>query len=76
MRLTASRLRRNLYRILDQILETGVPVEIERTGRLLQIVPVAAPGASKLDNLEEHPGFLLCDPEELVHIEWLQEWQP
>jgi hypothetical protein len=30
---TASKLRENIYRILDQVLETGVPVEIERRGR-------------------------------------------
>lgn len=29
MRLTASRLRQDIYRILDEVLETGVPVEIE-----------------------------------------------
>jgi hypothetical protein len=30
----------DIYRILDQVLETGVPVEIERHGKLLKIVPV------------------------------------
>src|SRR5688572_10675401 len=30
----------DIYRILDQVLETGVPVEIERRGKLLKIVPV------------------------------------
>ena len=30
MPVTASKLRENIYRILDQVLETGVPVEIER----------------------------------------------
>lgn len=30
----------DIYRILDQVLETGVPAEIERGGRLLRIVPV------------------------------------
>lgn len=30
----------DIYRILDQVLETGVAVEIERCGKLLKIVPV------------------------------------
>ena len=30
----------DIYRILDQVLETGVPAEIERRGKLLKIVPV------------------------------------
>jgi hypothetical protein len=38
MVVTASELRMNIYRLLDQVLETGVPLEIERKGRTLQIV--------------------------------------
>jgi hypothetical protein len=75
MRLTASKLRENIYRILDQGLETGVPVEIERGGRILKIVPDQGPG-KKLERLEEHPGAILCDPEELVHLDWSTEWRP
>ena len=73
MKVTASKLRQDIYRILDQILETGVPVEIERKGRVLKIVPVTPP--SKLGNLVARdciPG----DPEELVQIDWSTEWRP
>ena len=45
MKITASKLRENVYNILDHALETGVPVEVERKGRILKIVPEAtAPG--------------------------------
>lgn len=74
--ITASKLRENIYNILDQILETGVPVEIERDGRRLRILPVEEPRASKLDRLEPHPGYLLCDPEEVVDQDWSSEWKP
>lgn len=30
----------DIYRILDQVLETGIPAEIERGGKLLKVVPV------------------------------------
>jgi len=73
MVITASRLRANIYRLLDQVLETGLPVEIERRGRRLKIV-LAQP-RSKLDNLEAHPDFVVGDPEELVHIDWSPHWQ-
>ena len=76
MALTASKLRENIYRILDQVLETGIPVEIERSGKRLKIVPVEVPGKRKLERLEEHPGSVLCDPEELVHIDWSDQWRP
>ena len=75
MPLTASKLRENIYRILDQVLETGIPVQIERGGRLLEIVPCER-RKSKLDNLEPHPGAVVGDPEDLVHLDWSDEWKP
>jgi Antitoxin Phd_YefM, type II toxin-antitoxin system len=68
-----SQLRENIYRILDQVLDTGIPVEIERHGKLLRIVPVET--RSKLDNLKPRP-YLLSDPEDLIHLDWSGEWQP
>lgn len=73
MALKASSLRKNLYRILDQVLETGVPVEVQHQGKILRIGPVEL--RSKLDNLKPRP-YLLSDPEELVHLDWLGEWRP
>ena len=76
MAVTASKLRENVYRILDQVLETGVPVEIIRAGRTLKIVPVEEPRARKLDRLAKRPDALLTDPEELVHLDWSKAWRP
>ena len=73
MRLTASRLRQNIYRILDQVLESGVPVEIERRGKVLQIVPPRE--SSKLDSLKERD-YLKTDPEDVVHMDWSETWRP
>lgn len=73
MRLTASKLRQDIYRILDRILESGQPVEIERKGRLLRIVPDEPP--DRLAKLRPRP-YLRCDPEELVHLDWSAEWRP
>jgi len=73
MTLKASALRENIYRILDQVVETGVPVEIERRGKILRIVTEEP--RSKLANLKPRP-YLMCDPEELVHIDWSDDWRP
>jgi hypothetical protein len=73
MALTASKLRQDIYRILDKVLETGRPVEVIRRGRVLKIVPEDTP--TKLDNLVEHP-FINGDPEGIVHIDWSGEWRP
>ena len=76
-RLTASKLRANVYRVLDQVLETGVPVEIERHGRRLRIVPAEGKKfrPSKLARLKRRH-VLLVPPEAIVHIDWSKEWRP
>ena len=73
MTLRASALRENIYRILDEILETGVPVDIERKGKLLRIATVEP--KSKLANLKPRD-LIVGDPEDLVHIDWSEEWRP
>jgi len=73
MAIKVSTLRENIYRILDEVLATGVPVEIEHQGKILRIAPAEARG--KLDNLRPRP-YLLTDPEELVHLDWSEEWRP
>ena len=71
MKITASKLRQDVYNILDQALKTGVPVEVERKGRILKIVPEQKP--SKLANLKKRD-YLVGDPESIVHMDWLKEW--
>jgi hypothetical protein len=71
MKVTASKLRENIYNILDQALETGVPIEVERKGRILKIVPEQKP--SKLAKLKKRD-CLVGDPESIVHMDWLKEW--
>lgn len=77
-RLTASKLRENVYRVLDQVIETGVPVEIERHGRRLRIVRANGelpPDRGKLARLRPRR-YLRCKPEALVHVDWSREWRP
>lgn len=73
MPLTASKLQTDTYQILDQIIETGVPVEIEHHGKILKILFDRSP--KSLDNLEKRD-FLRGDPEDIVHMDWSKEWQP
>lgn len=72
MPVSATKLRQNLYSILDQVLETGVPVQVERNGRLLMIEPQEK--KSKWDRLEVHE-LVNGDPEGIVHIDWSGEWK-
>jgi len=72
MKVTATRLRQNIYAILDEVLETGVPVEIERKGKVLQIVPEKKP--SKFDRIPPMPTGWVGDPEDIFKIDWLKDW--
>ncbi|MBU0729229.1 MAG: type II toxin-antitoxin system Phd/YefM family antitoxin [Proteobacteria bacterium] len=72
MPLTASALRGNIYKLLDQVLESGQPLTIERKGKLLQIVSTGK--ISKLKKLVKH-SCLKGDPESIVHLDWSEEWR-
>ncbi len=71
---TASKLRANIYRMLDEVLETGQPLEIERNGKILVISPKQE--QSIWDRLPRREGFIVGDPDELIHIDWSSEWNP
>ena len=71
MKVTASKLRENIYTILDQALETGVPVEVIRKGKILRIVPEVKP--DKLSRLKKGK-CIIGDPDDIVHMDWLSEW--
>lgn len=72
-RLSASKLREDIYRILDHVKETGEPVEIDRKGSILKIVNTQP--VSKLSRLTKRK-ILKVPPEKLVHINWEKEWKP
>jgi hypothetical protein len=71
MAITASQLRENVYRILDEALETGKPVEVLRKGVTLTIVPPKK--VSKLANLKKRK-IWVGDPDDIFHIDWLKDW--
>ncbi|MGI8648411.1 MAG: type II toxin-antitoxin system Phd/YefM family antitoxin [Acidimicrobiales bacterium] len=74
MAITASQLRQNVYRLLDEVISSGIPLEIERNNRRLRIVSLEAP--SKLARLKSHTGAIAGDPENLVSSDWSAEWRP
>jgi len=71
VRVTASKLRANIYGILDQVLETGVPVEVIWKGKLLKIVPEQKP--DKFSRLKKR-NYIVGDPEDIVHLDWSSYW--
>jgi hypothetical protein len=77
MALTASKLRADIYRVLDEVAATGKPVDVIRNGHRLQIIAVAPVKAlSKFERLVPHPGAFNGDVGDLVHLDWSTYWKP
>lgn len=66
--ITVTELRGNIYNLLDEILATGVPLEINRGGRKLMIAPIEP--VDKFAEMEFRPDVINGDPADLVHMEW------
>jgi len=72
MSLTVTELRADLYTVVDQIIETGIPVEVLRNGHKIKII--LADGPSKLERLIYKTDVINNDPESIVHCDWMKEW--
>ena len=65
---TPTELRTNIYRLLDEVLQSGLPIEIKKGEHRLRIVPVEK--TDKFDNLVPRPDVIQGDPEDLVALSW------
>lgn len=72
MTTTATDLRSHLFGILDSVITSGEPVYLERKGVRIRIS--RDDGGSRLLRLKKRP-TLLCDPEDIIHDNWLTEWK-
>ena len=71
MIVTPSKFRSNIYRLLDQVIETGEPLLIKRRKKMLKVISVQK--SPKLAHLTKH-SCLKGDPESIVHCDWTKEW--
>ncbi|MDA3791216.1 MAG: type II toxin-antitoxin system Phd/YefM family antitoxin [Desulfobacula sp.] len=69
--ITITELRGNIYKLLDEVLNTGIPIEINKGGKKLRIMPVKK--IDKLQNLVSRPNVIKGNPEDLVEISWEKE---
>lgn len=70
--ITASALRGNIYRLLDQVVDNGRPLTVSRRSTVLKISRVEP--SAKLERLVRHD-CIKGDPETLVHFDWESEWK-
>jgi len=78
MAITVTKLRADLYRVIDRVIEKGVPVEVELRGRKVLIVP--AEPRDKLVGLVKRPGVIAGHPGRLPRAKtfdekkWRRKW--
>ena len=66
--ITVTELRGNIYNLLEEILTTGIPLEVKKGEHRLRIAPVEP--VDKFADMEFRADVINGDPEDLVHIEW------
>ncbi len=74
MRVTASALRANIYKLLDRVIADGTPIIIERKGVRLKITREEP--ATRLSRLIRRDDVIRGDPADLVHLDWSDLWKP
>ena len=67
-KVTPTQLRADIYNLLDEVLKTGLPLEIQKGKKTLRTVPVDQ--IDKLKNLISRPDSIQGDPDDLVDIKW------
>lgn len=78
MAISITELRANIYNIVDDIIKTGQPVDIERAGKKLRILSIndGQNYTGKLNKLIARPEAISGSPEDFTHIDWSHEWKP
>lgn len=74
MAITASQLRADVYRLIDNAIATGEPLDIERNGVIVRLVPPRA--THWLDRLPRREWTGPGDIEDLAEVDWSGSWNP
>ena len=72
MVVTVDEIKSDIEGVLGRLIESDDAAEFEANGKRWQIV--AKPKASKLSQLVPRPGLIVGDPEDLVRIDWSENW--
>lgn len=72
MAVTASQLRQDIYRLLDQVIATGEDLEIRRNGHTLRVV--AERPRPRIAEIQPIQRLIKGDPDDLVTVDWSNSW--
>lgn len=77
--MNATKLRADLYSVLDQVLLSGKPVAIERNGRRLLICVDESESDAPRKRFTwptPRPEWVNGDVDDILDIDWSREWRP
>lgn len=66
-----SKFRQDVYNLLDRVIATGQPLEINRKGKILRVT--LDKKVRKLSHLRKRQ-VMTDDPESYVHLDWSKNW--
>ncbi|MCK5196712.1 MAG: hypothetical protein KAR21_00090 [Spirochaetales bacterium] len=69
-------LRKNIFSILDKVLDEGKPVEIERRNRTLMIIADNPPSRIERLKRKKRKKSFIGNSDEIMTIDWAAEWKP
>lgn len=72
-KLSVTELRNNIYQLVDQVINTGEPLAIERNGKKLLLSMVSSAPISKLKRLKPHHS-IEGDPDNLINLQ-VYQWK-
>ena len=73
MTITPTDFRKDLFNLLDMILESGKTLEINRNGHIFKVIPPKK--TNKLDRLIAHKDAIIGDSDDFISMDWSNEWQ-
>lgn len=78
MIVSVTKLRKELFKLMDQIAQSGEPVFVDRNGIRIKISRDESSEISKFDRIKKFHGesVLKCPIEEIENIEWDSVWEP
>ena len=79
MRLAATQLRSELYRVLDRVLESGETVEVVRPKGTVVLHAAEVKAGSKKSRRRapgKNPNLVVGNPDDLVNFDWSKHWKP
>ena len=74
MTITPTDFRKDLFNLLDMLLDTGKTLEINRNGHIFKVIPPIK--TKKLDRLTPHKDAVVGNSDDFISMDWSNEWKP